>query len=616
MRLTIRLRLLIGYGAVIALLAVVAYAGVGGLRSTTSLYGDVVHRVDAAAMIARDVEVAVQDEGRAMASYLLTGEAAYKEEFEAASAQMAEALDELAGLVGAEAGEEVETLRNRVKVYESASSNLLQRSHYSQAEASVILSEQLRPLREHALTALAALVEAADRLVETQTQTAQAQANQSVLFVIIVCVAAVVVGFFAALSLSGRVASAVRTVSAAAERIARGDLRQSELRVGNNELGDMARSIDQMVVRFRSLIARIRDVAGSLREAADGLAAASADSAASAQSAAGMAAQISADAASLTGAAGEVRRIMREFQQTSAQIAQGAQTTAIEMSHASELLTNSAQAAAAVASRTAEIAARTARTEKVAREGARVVHESLTAMDRIQAAVGDSANRIRSLGALSAQIGEITEVIGAIADQTNLLALNAAIEAARAGEHGRGFAVVAEEIRRLAERSATATREIADRIASIQSGTADAVAAMETGTQQVAEGSAKATAAGDALNEILGGVRSAAADVEEIAQGVAAMRADIDRLVESFQSVAALSEEYTAATEEMDASTAQVSDAMERVDETARANERVAQEVSSLVEQLTAAVKEVASAADGLKGLAGDLQASVAALQL
>lgn len=616
MRITIRQRLMLGFGSVVLLLGVVAYAGITSLQDITVRYDDVVHRVDASAMKAREIEAGVQDEARALASYLLTGEAAYAEEFERASAQVAAALDELSGLATGEAHALADELRTRVQAYEAVSRNLLKRTRYGQAEASFILSEQLRPLREDVVLAAAALKETTDRVVNDQTLLARERANQSVYIVGAVSLAAAVLGVIAALSVSGRVARAVHDVAAVAERVAGGDLSHGEIRAGNNELGDMARSMQRMVEQFRALIGSIQRVASSLMASAQELAASSAQSASGAQNAAEMAAQITSGAAALTAAAGDVRQIMAELRQTSHQIAQGAQTTAAEMTRATELLASSARSAAAVAARTGEVSAQTARTELLAQEGAQVVRESLAAMQRIQAAVTDSAARIRNLEALSAQIGEITAVIGAIADQTNLLALNAAIEAARAGEQGRGFAVVAEEIRSLAERSAAATREIADRIAGIQAGTAEAVAAMETGLQQVREGSGRANAAGDALGEILSGLRDTAADVQEIAGSVQAMQADIDRLVESFQAVAALAEEFTAATEEMDASTAQVSGAMEQVDETARSNERAAQEVSGFVEQLTAAVEEVAASADGLRGMAQELQASVAWLKL
>lgn len=151
----------------------------------------------------------------------------------------------------------------------------------------------------------------------------------------------------------------------------------------------------------------------------------------------------------------------------------------------------------------AQGSAATARQARHAAEaGAQAVQNAIDGMNTIREQIQETAKRIKRLGESSQEIGEITELISDITEQTSVLALNAAIQAASAGEAGRGFSVVAEEVQRLAERSADATRQIAALVRAIQIDTQDAVLAMERSTREVVEGARLSDNAGTALAHI------------------------------------------------------------------------------------------------------------------
>lgn len=137
-----------------------------------------------------------------------------------------------------------------------------------------------------------------------------------------------------------------------------------------------------------------------------------------------------------------------------------------------------------------------------AEQGAEAVQKTISGMDVIRGSIQETSKRIKRLGESSQEIGEIVDLISGIAEQTNVLALNAAIQAASAGEAGRGFAIVAEEVQRLAERSAEATKQIGALVGAIQNDAKGAVAAMEKSTEEVVEGARLSDGAGEKLVEI------------------------------------------------------------------------------------------------------------------
>ena len=217
---------------------------------------------------------------------------------------------------------------------------------------------------------------------------------------------------------------------------------------------------------------------------------------------------------------------------------QAAGKSVLDMATRINLVSNQAQESAAVARQSL----------LAAESGLQAVQNAIGGMNSIRNQIQETSKRIKRLGESSQEIGEITELISDITEQTNVLALNAAIQAASAGEAGRGFSVVAEEVQRLAERSADATRQIAALVRAIQTDTQDAVAAMERSTQGVVEGAKLSDNAGTRLTEIDQVSRRLSELIQQISDSTSREANLANSVADSIQNIFAVTEQTSEGT--------------------------------------------------------------------
>jgi methyl-accepting chemotaxis protein len=251
-------------------------------------------------------------------------------------------------------------------------------------------------------------------------------------------------------------------------------------------------------------------------------------------------------------------QVITELQRVVSEVSQGAEQTAHTASDGLESVRQMGQGIQRAANQLNIASEQTQQVAHAAEAGAQTLAQATDAVRRIADDVQQVGQELEALAAMSNSISEIVRTIEEIARQTNLLALNAAIEAARAGEAGRGFAVVAEEVRRLAERSANATRDIQRIIQQVLERTQSSLTALETTTQSVSAGVQQAESVRERLQQVLDAIRHIDEQVQHAVHAMQQVEHDSRATLERIEGIAAIAEQTSAATEEMSAEMATV----------------------------------------------------------
>ena len=304
------------------------------------------------------------------------------------------------------------------------------------------------------------------------------------------------------------IAPPLQAVTAALERVAQKDLTVGVEEVGSDELGRLSVALNTSVAAMRSVLSTVARGAENLSASAAQMSARSVEANGNAQSQSDKTNQIAAAAQEMTATIGEISR--------NAETASGASR----------------------------------KSAKTANDGGEIMHAAATTMERIAAATTSVVGKMTELAASSEAIGKVVTVIQDISEQTNLLALNAAIEAARAGEHGRGFAVVAGEVRRLAERTRSATEEIAGTIGSIQHETRQTLELMADSHRAVDSGIGETGRARQSLAEIIDSAREVEHMIQMIATAATEQTGASGEISESATHISQLAKENSHAAEE------------------------------------------------------------------
>jgi methyl-accepting chemotaxis protein len=367
---------------------------------------------------------------------------------------------------------------------------------------------------------------------------------------------------------------------------------------------------------LRGLMDQLSHRAGKLMEVSGGLAG-SAESSGVATSQivdniTQMAEAATSEAVAMTRANASLERIAESVDA----IADGARDQAEAAGSLTSAATHIAQAVAMAGTSSRTVVTSTVQAVTTAERGSESIRQTLQQMKSIETAVDTSAVTIQETNARAQQIGEIVGTIEDIAAQTNLLALNAAIEAARAGDQGKGFAVVASEVRKLAEKSAAATKEIGAIITTVQASAQRAAEAMDVAIQKVHDGSSLAQHSGEALDELLASAKETNRQTGEMADANQTVTDVMGDLTTAIDRVSAVVTANLDRSQEAAASIRETLEIVESVAAISEENAASAERVASSTVLVSRQAQDVNSAAVELTGIARELEGSVARFKL
>lgn len=566
MKLTVRKKLLVGFGILIILTAMLGIFGIYNLASINKEIDTLYHMHLKGVEYIKDAQVNLVSIGRDRSNLLsATGSAVrskYADNIMLAFQQFEKNLENFKETAideeGRHTSEEIQKLWEQLKPKEEAVIELVLKGDSEEAKLqsleNLIITDQIE-------VKIKALVKLKNELAMEAHSDNDIAYDRTRTVAITIILLSMIIGMSAALYISNIIAKPISKIADATRKVAEGDLSIQAIKVKNkDEIGELADSFSIMIEGLKSVIKNVLNASQ----------------------------QVAASSQQLSASSEETTAATEEVATTINQLAIGASKQAEDASEANVVVHQIVSSIQNVAENANTVSLTSLNVSKEANSGLGEAKKAVEKIQRIKQVTVESVDGVRALGNESVKIGEIVEVIKGISDQTNLLALNAAIEAARAGEQGRGFAVVAEEVRVLAEQSSDSALQIAELIDGIQNETKRVVHVMDNTMQEVLEGVEAVNKTGTSIELIFSEINNITSEIQQINASVQQIAEGGQSMNESIESIASIAEQTAASSEE----------------------------VSAASEEQAAAMVEVANAAQELARLAEELQANVARFSL
>ncbi|MED3562080.1 methyl-accepting chemotaxis protein [Bacillus xiapuensis] len=562
MKMTIGKKLFLSFLAVLMILSVTVALSYSRITTVDKSYSSLINDKAKKLIMIQKLNVAIQKEVIGLRGYLIIGDnEAYQSYTQAHNdyLKLSQSLDKMIVYPEAKALlNQLNQIENEYFLFGTKEMKLKQENKTD--EYTKLIKEQGREIIKRFDQKIEELITFQQSLLDSGNQETTSKVESVKNWVLILGIASVVIGVIIALYIGRIISMPLVKMAKLAEKIASGNLTIDNINVKNkDELGDLAKSFNQMTQNLRHLIQEVGTNAD----------------------------QVAASAEQLSASAEETSAASFQIGETINRVADGVNRQVQSVEETSLTINEMSISVQQIANNSTSVSSSAVIASEKASDGGKAIQTAVQQMISISKTVSGLAEVVERLGERSMEIGKIIEVITGIAAQTNLLSLNAAIEAARAGEHGRGFAVVADEVRKLADQSAQSAEQISQLISTIQGETAKAVQTMEAATNEVSTGIEIVNDAGNSFEDIKDSIHEVTSQIQEVTSAVQEMAAGSEQIAQTVKLITQVAESTAAGSQEVAAATQEQSISMKEVTKSANYLSNMAEELQKLIGRFT-----------------------------
>jgi methyl-accepting chemotaxis protein len=559
-----------GFGmtlVIFVIVGVVSYQSAARLVETSEWTH---HTYEAVAKLAQ-LQTTIKEIEASSRSFLLTSDAPYMQQFDAAQRALDRQLDELRKLTADNPRQQERIarlemhLRDRIAI--AAETLETRRTQGLDAALAIVRSGRGKAAMDQSLRTLAEMDDEEARLLAARREATDDDSQDVRAAVIYGTAIAIVFAALAGIILGRNIARPLGALTAAADRVTEGDLSVDvpvdETR--KDEVSALARAFNRMTRSLRTMAGIAEQIAaGDLRATLQPQSPKDQLGTAFVRMVENLRRQISsmAEGASALGSAAT------EIVASTVQLASGASQSAAAVSETTTTVEEVRQTAHIASQKAKAVSDSAQRAVQISEGGLEATGAVVTGMGRIRQqmeAIGASMMRLSEQGQT---IGQIIATVEDLAAQSNLLAVNAAIEAAKAGEYGKGFGVVAQEVKSLAEQSRQATDRVRTILGDIQKATTAAVLATEQGSKAVEAGDRQTESAGGSIQNLANTVAEAAQAATQIAASSQQQLVGMDQVAVAMENIRQASAQNVASAKQLEMAARGLNDVGQRLKQT------------------------------------------------